>query len=82
MVVDDGEYFVIRSTPRNIVQKCLPITRTYCIAQGTNYIQYLVITYSGKESEKKSIYVIDIDNIYPNHFAASLKHYKSTINFN
>ena len=38
-----------------------------------NYIQYLVITYNGKESEKEYIY------IKLNHFAVYLKHCKSTI---
>ena len=41
-----------------------------------NYIQYLVITYNRKESEKEHIYV------YTNHFAAHLKltqHCKLTI---
>ena len=27
-------------------------TRTYCLAEGTNYTQYFVITYKQKESEK------------------------------
>ena len=29
--------------------------RIYCIAQGTNYTQYLIITYNGKESVKEHI---------------------------
>ena len=35
------------------------------------YIQYLVITYNGKESEKECVYM--------SHFAVHLKHCKSTI---
>ena len=29
--------------------------RIYYIAQGTNYIQYLIMTYNGKESVKEYI---------------------------
>ena len=38
-----------------------------------NYIQYLIITYNGKVSEKEYIYM------YLNHFAVHLKHCTSTI---
>ena len=42
-----------------------------------NHIQYLVITYNGKESEKEYIYIYI--NVELNHFAVFLKHCKSTI---
>ena len=42
-----------------------------------NYIQYLVITYKGKESEKEYAYTHTYTQL--NHFAVYLKHCKSTI---
>ena len=42
-----------------------------------NYIQYLVITYKGKESEKEYAYTHTHTQL--NHFAVYLKHCKSTI---
>ena len=50
-----------------------------------NCIQYLVITYNGKESEKQCVYVYihTLFHIYihisPNHFIVHLKHCKSTV---
>ena len=43
-------------------------------AQHRKYIQYLIITYNGRESEKEWIYVY----VKLNHFAVHLKHCKST----
>ena len=47
-----------------------------------NYIQYLVITYNGKESEKEYIYIyiyICMYYVQLNHFAVHLKHCKATM---
>ena len=45
------------------------ITNQDLVYSTGNYIQYLVITYNGKESENDYIYI----HIYVNHFAVHMK---------
>ena len=63
----------IRSMGLTFILYIKQINNKDLLCSTGNYIQYRIITYNGKESGKKYIYM------KLNHFAVHLKHCKSTI---